>query len=158
MAEAEPPGGSPATPDGNQGGAEQARPVVTRRDFLAGAGIGVAATAVVAGGVTLATRAQTAPVAQTVQTAPGGPAVAVPPAPAPAQQVGPAQPQAQPQPAVPAPAQLPRSMRRVTLDVDGVQREATVDVRESLWTTMSRQWGISGTNLDRKSTRLNSSH
>src|ERR1051326_8964385 len=150
MAEAEPPRGfrKPATPESSQGGAEQARPVVTRRDFLAGAGIGVAATAVVAGGGSLATRAQTTPVAQTVQPAPGGPAVAVPPAPAAAPQVAPlAQPQAQPQAAAPAPAQLPRSMRRVTVDVDGVKREATVDVRESLWTTMSRQWGISGTNL-----------
>jgi aerobic-type carbon monoxide dehydrogenase small subunit (CoxS/CutS family)/copper chaperone CopZ len=38
-------------------------------------------------------------------------------------------------------------MRRVTLDLDGAAREVTVDVRESLWTTMSRQLGISGTNL-----------
>jgi aerobic-type carbon monoxide dehydrogenase small subunit (CoxS/CutS family)/copper chaperone CopZ len=38
-------------------------------------------------------------------------------------------------------------MRRVTLDLDGAQREVTVDVRDSLWTTMSRQLGISGTNL-----------
>jgi aerobic-type carbon monoxide dehydrogenase small subunit (CoxS/CutS family) len=38
-------------------------------------------------------------------------------------------------------------MRRVTLDLDGSPREVTVDVRESLWTTMSRQLGISGTNL-----------
>src|SRR5262249_16295510 len=90
----------------------------------------------------------------TVQTAPGGPAVAVPPAPAPA--VAPtAQPQAQPQapqqpqaaPQQPAPGQLPRSMRRVTLNLDGVAKEATVDVRESLWTTMSRQFGLAGTNL-----------
>jgi aerobic-type carbon monoxide dehydrogenase small subunit (CoxS/CutS family) len=146
MAEAEPPEGSAR--DSVPAEAEQARPVVTRRDFLAGAGIGVVATAVVAGGVALATR-QTAPVA--VQTAPGGPAVAVPPAPAQQTQ---AQPQAQAQPQPPAqpqpqaaPSQLPRSMRRVTLDLDGVSREVTVDVRESLWTTMSRQLGISGTNL-----------
>jgi aerobic-type carbon monoxide dehydrogenase small subunit (CoxS/CutS family) len=147
MADAEPPGGSPAMPDDGPGEPEHARPAVTRRDFLAGAGIGVAATAVVAGGVTLATRTQTAPV-QTIQTAPGGPAVVAPAPPAPAPQAA-AQPQAQPaaqtQPA--APQQLPRSMRRVTVNLDGVQREATVDVRESLWTTMSRQWGISGTNL-----------
>ena len=38
-------------------------------------------------------------------------------------------------------------MRRVTLNLDGVARDVTVDVRESLWTTMSRQLGISGANL-----------
>ncbi|HEX8969314.1 MAG TPA: 2Fe-2S iron-sulfur cluster-binding protein [Chloroflexota bacterium] len=146
MADAEPPAGS--TPDGDGGGAERTRPVITRRDFIAGAGIGVAGTAVVAGGIALATRSQTAPVAQTVQTAPGGPAVAVPPAPA--QAAPQAAQQAQPQAPQPAPAtagQLPRTMRRLTLDLDGVQRDVTVDVRESLWTTMSRQLGISGTNL-----------
>ena len=145
MADAEPPAGS--SPDAEGGGLEHARPVITRRDFIAGAGIGVAGTAVVAGGVALVTRGQTAPVAQTVQTAPGGPAVAVPPAPA----VGaPAQVEAQPsaqQPAVPINGQLPRTMRRVTLNLDGVARDVTVDVRESLWTTMSRQLGISGANL-----------
>ncbi len=145
MAEAEPPGSAQSTPDGVEGEHEHARPAVTRRDFLAGAGIGVAATAAVAGGVALATRSQTAPVAQ-VQTAPGGPAVAVPAAPQVAQPAQP-QPQAQVQAQAPAPQQLPRSMRRVSVDLDGVQREVTVDVRESLWTTMSRQWGISGTNL-----------
>src|SRR5712691_6426218 len=111
MADAEPPAGSSSDAEG--GGSERARPVITRRDFIAGAGIGVAGTAVVAGGVAFVTRSQTAPVAQTVQTAPGGPAVAVPPAPAvaPPGQVE-AQPPAQ-QPAVPVKGQLPRTMRRV---------------------------------------------
>jgi aerobic-type carbon monoxide dehydrogenase small subunit (CoxS/CutS family) len=144
MADAEPPAGS--SPDTEGGGLEHARPVITRRDFIAGAGIGVAGTAVIAGGVALVTRGQAVP-AQTVQTAPGGPAVAVPPAPAvaPAAQVQ-AQPPAQ-QPALPVKEQLPRTMRRVTLDLDGAAREVTVDVRESLWTTMSRQLGVSGANL-----------
>jgi aerobic-type carbon monoxide dehydrogenase small subunit (CoxS/CutS family) len=144
MADAEPPAGSSS--DADSGGSERARPVITRRDFIAGAGIGVAGTAVVAGGVALVTRGQTAPVAQTVQTAPGGPAVAVPPAPGVAP---PAQVQTQPaqQPSLPIKEQLPRTMRRVTLDLDGASREVTVDVRESLWTTMSRQLGISGANL-----------
>src|SRR5947209_3828122 len=146
MANAEPPAGS--SPDAEGGGSEHARPVITRRDFIAGAGIGVAGTAVVAGGVALVTRGQTAPVAQTVQTAPGGPAVAVPPVPgvAPPVQVQ-AQPPTQQPAVVPVKEQLPRTMRRVTLDLDGAAREVTVDVRESLWTTMSRQLGISGTNL-----------
>ena len=38
-------------------------------------------------------------------------------------------------------------MRRVSLNLDGATREVTVDVRESLWTTMSRQFGLSGSNL-----------
>jgi len=103
---------------------------------------------VVAGGVALVTRGQTAPVAQTVQTAPGGPAVAVPPAPgvAPPAQIQ-AQPPAQQPAVIPVKEQLPRTMRRVTLDLDGAAREVTVDVRESLWTTMSRQLGVSGANL-----------
>jgi aerobic-type carbon monoxide dehydrogenase small subunit (CoxS/CutS family)/copper chaperone CopZ len=95
--------------------------------------------------VAVVTRGQPAPVPQTVQTAPGAPAVAVAPAPpavapgqaapaAPVQQAGAAKP-------------LPRTMRRVTLNLDGAQREVTVDVRESLWTTMSRQLGVSGSNL-----------
>src|ERR1700716_1542450 len=74
---------------------EHARPVVTRRDFIAGAGIGVAATAIVGGGIAVATRqgVQTVPAPQSVvQTGPGGAAVA--PAPAPAPGVA-----AQPQPA-----------------------------------------------------------
>jgi len=87
-------------------------------------------------------------VAQTVQTAPGGPAIAVPPAPgvAPPAQIQ-AQPPAQQPAVIPVKEQLPRTMRRVTLDLDGAAREVTVDVRESLWTTMSRQLGVSGANL-----------
>src|SRR6266508_2955037 len=128
---------------------EQVKPVVTRRDFIAGAGLGVAATAIVAGGVTVATRQNTATAPQVVQTAPGGPAVAVPPAAAPA--TAPQQ-QAQPQAQAPAqqPAQvgaLPRHMRRVTLNIDGVSREVVVDVRESLWTTATQKLGLNVTNL-----------
>src|SRR6185312_4656835 len=146
MGDADPSAGSSA--DAERDASEHARPVVTRRDFIAGAGIGVAATAVVVGGVAVVTRNQTAP-APVVQTAPGGAAVAVAPPPA-AQQPAPA-PAQQPAPApaqpASAPATLPRTMRRVTLNLDGAAREVTVDVRESLWTTMSRQLGISGTNL-----------
>jgi aerobic-type carbon monoxide dehydrogenase small subunit (CoxS/CutS family) len=147
MADADPSAGSSA--DAERDATERARPVVTRRDFIAGAGIGVAATAIVAGGVGVATRGQPAPTTQVVQTAPGGAAVAVaPPAaqqPAQAQQPAPAQQLAPAQQA--APQSLPRTMRRVTINLDGVARDVTVDVRESLWTTMSRQLGISGTNL-----------
>jgi len=149
MAEPEPSAGSSA--DAERDANEHARPVVTRRDFIAGAGIGVAATAVVVGGVAVV-RNQSVTAPQVVQTAPGGAAVAVAPPPAGQQQPAPA-PAQQPAPAQALPVQpaaaqtLPRTMRRVTLNLDGVSREVTVDVRDSLWTTMSRQLGISGTNL-----------
>src|SRR5260370_9541255 len=60
-------------------GSEQLRPVVTRREFMAGAGAGLAVGAVVVGGIAVATRpsAQTQPSA--VVTAPGGPAVVAQP-------------------------------------------------------------------------------
>src|SRR6266568_7403511 len=60
-------------------GSEQLRPVVTRREFMAGAGAGLAVGAVVAGGIAVATRpaAQTQPT--TVVTAPGAPAVVAQP-------------------------------------------------------------------------------
>src|SRR5438445_11437944 len=78
---------------------EHARPVVTRRDFIAGAGLGVAATAIVAGGVAVATRqgTQTVPAPQPVaQVAPGGAVVAPAPAPGVAAQPPPAAPSAAP--------------------------------------------------------------
>jgi len=124
---------------------EHARPVVTRRDFIAGAGVGVAATAIVAGGVTVATRqgVQTVPAPQPVaQTGAGGAVVAPAPAPGVA-----AQPQAVAQPATPAAGALPQHMRRVTLDIDGAQHNVVVDVRESLWTTTSQKLGLNVTNL-----------
>jgi carbon-monoxide dehydrogenase small subunit len=124
---------------------EHARPVVTRRDFIAGAGLGVAATAIVAGGVAVATRqgVQTVPAPQTVaQTAPGGAVVAPAPAPGVA---------AQPQPAAQAPAPaagaLPKNMRRVSLNIDGTQHDVVVDVRESLWATTSQKLGLNVINL-----------
>jgi aerobic-type carbon monoxide dehydrogenase small subunit (CoxS/CutS family) len=61
-------------------------------------------------------------------------------APAPAQQ----QPQAQPAAAKPT---LPLSMRTVELNIDGVPRTVTVDVRESLWEAMVFHLGMSSANL-----------
>ena len=37
---------------------------------------------------------------------------------------------------------LPLSMRRVTLNIDGVDHEAVVDVRESLWEVMTHRLGL----------------
>ena len=123
---------------------EHLRPVVTRREFMAGAGAGLAVGAVVAGGIAVATRpaAQTQPT--TVVTAPGAPAavVAQPAAPAPAQTQSQTQPQPQQQQGA-----LPLSMRRVDLDIDGVSRTVVVDVRESLWEAMTFRLNLSSANL-----------
>jgi aerobic-type carbon monoxide dehydrogenase small subunit (CoxS/CutS family) len=147
MPEQDVPAGEPTQPVGSEPTEEQARPVVTRRDFIAGAGLGVAATAIVAGGVAVATRqgVQTVPAPQpVVQTGPGPAVVAPPPAPAPGVV-------AQPQPAAqPAPATagtLPQHMRRVTLDIDGRKHEVVVDVRETLWATTSQKLGLNVINL-----------
>lgn len=139
-------GEQPTKPVGPEPADESARPVVTRRDFIAGAGLGVAATAIVAGGVAVATRqgVQTVPAAAPVaQTVPGGAVVA--PAPAPGVAAQP-QPAAQPAPAATTGA-LPQHMRRVTLDIDGAKHEVVVDVRESLWATTSQKLGLNVANL-----------
>jgi aerobic-type carbon monoxide dehydrogenase small subunit (CoxS/CutS family) len=122
---------------------EQLRPVVTRREFMAGAGAGLAVGAVVAGGIAVATRpaAQTQPGA--VVTQPGGPAVVAP-------GVAPAQPAAAPAPGQAQPSAtgaLPLSQRRVELNIDGVSRPVTVDVRESLWEAMVFRLNLSSSNL-----------
>lgn len=138
-------GGPPTQPVGAEPAEEHARPVVTRRDFIAGAGLGVAATAIVAGGVAVATRqnVQTAP-QPVAQTGIGG---AVVQAPAPASNVA-TQPQTQAQPqAAPATNALPQHMRRVTLNIDGIDRNVVVDVRESLWATTTQKLGLNGINL-----------
>jgi aerobic-type carbon monoxide dehydrogenase small subunit (CoxS/CutS family) len=136
-------------PNGSPGddSEEVARPVVTRREFMVGAGAGLAVGAVVAGGVAVATRPATQ--AQPVVTAPGAPVavVAQPPA-QPAQPAQPQQVQQQGQPQAQAPASaLPLSQRRVDLTIDGVVRTVTVDVRESLWETMVFKLNLSSSNL-----------
>ena len=42
---------------------------------------------------------------------------------------------------------IPATMRRVSLLIDGVQRDAIVDNRESLWETMNFQFGLQNSNL-----------
>jgi aerobic-type carbon monoxide dehydrogenase small subunit (CoxS/CutS family) len=144
-----PEGSGPEAPepsDVEPNSGEQIRPLATRRDFLVGAGAGAVVVGVVAGAGIAVTRSNVQP-AQTVQTAPGQPAVAV--APPPQVQTQPqatAQPQAQAQ-AAPAPTQLPPTMRKVTLNIDGAAHEVTVDVRDSLWETMTRNLAMSSSNL-----------
>jgi len=94
---------------------------VSRRGFLVGAGTGVAATAVAAAGAT----------------------VQKPPPAAKAQQD-----QAGRSPASTAPSTaLPASMRRVRLNINGIDHDLTVDVRENLWETMTYKLGLSGSTL-----------
>lgn len=137
---------SPEPSDVDSGSGEQIRPLATRRDFLVGAGAGAVVVGVVAGGAVAVTRGNTQPVT-TVQTVPGQPAVAVAPAPqtqAQPQATAQAQPGAQ---TLAAPKLLPPSMRTVTLNIDSVPHEVTVDVRESLWETMTRSLSMSASNL-----------
>jgi len=131
---------------------ENLRPVVTRREFIAGAGAGVAVGAVVAGGIAIATRPATTTQPTAVVTQPGGPAVVAPgAAPAvgqPAATQAPAQPQGQAQGQAQAlAAALPLSQRRVELNIDGVTHPVVIDVRESLWETMIYKLGMSSSNL-----------
>jgi len=139
-----PSGPEPSEVESNSG--EHIRPLATRRDFLVGAGAGAVAVGVVAGAGIAVTRGGTQQaVAPAVQTGPGGPAVAVPPAPA-AQPATTTQSQPQ-QSAQPAATQLPPTMRRVSLDIDGVKHDVTVDVRDSLWETMTRNLSMASSNL-----------
>jgi hypothetical protein len=125
-----PEGTSPARSEPtNSTTGEQLRPLATRRDFLVGAGAGAVAVGVVAGAGVAITRGQTAQPAPAVQTAPGGPAVVAPAPPQPAQTAP--QVQTQPQPQAVTTAQLPASMRRVPLLIDGVKHDVTVDVRRA---------------------------
>src|SRR5258708_19773830 len=98
MADNVDPGPAEGTP---QDGSEQLRPVVTRREFIAGAGAGVAVGAVVAGGIAVATRPPVQTQPGTLVTAPGAPPVVAPVAPAPAP--APAAPQGHQQPPQPQP-------------------------------------------------------
>ncbi len=135
--------GPPAEPLGGEEDGERLRPVITRRDFITGAGVGVAATAAVAaGGIAIATRpgqlAATPP--SVVQTGPGAPAVAVaPPATGAAAQVA-----AKPSQST---APLTAAQRRVTLDIDNVKHDLVVDVRDTLWETLTYDLGQASANL-----------
>jgi aerobic-type carbon monoxide dehydrogenase small subunit (CoxS/CutS family) len=146
MSENVDPGPSTDTPDEES---EHVRPVVTRREFIAGAGAGVAVGAVVAGGIAVATRPAVQSQPSAVVTAPGRPAVVAPAAPA-APATGQATPATAPASAGQSQVQkasLPLSMRRVELNIDGVARSVTVDVRESLWEAMIFRLNLSSSNL-----------
>ncbi len=103
-------------------GPEEKQGEVTRRDFLVGAGGGIAATAAAAAG----TAAQRPPATTPAATADRAARAAAP---------------------LPAASTLPASKRRVKLNIDGIEHDLVVDVRESLWETIIYQLGRAGTNL-----------
>ncbi|GAC1312906.1 MAG: hypothetical protein NVSMB2_00070 [Chloroflexota bacterium] len=81
-----------------------------------------------------------------MQTGPGGPAVSVPAPISPSGTSSQTSTQTQTQPQGGA-GQLPATHRRVTLNIDGVDRSLTVDVRDSLWETMVRDLRMASSNL-----------
>ena len=114
---------APEEKEAGPGKAEQARPAITRRDFLIRGNAGAVAVGVMTGAGFAATLV---PEPQTARPA-------TPAAPA----------------AKPAPGSTPNpiTMRKVTLDIDGRKHDVTVDVRDSLWETMNYQLGQSNCNL-----------
>jgi len=106
---------------------EEAPLTVSRRDFLIGAGAGVVVTGAAAGGY-IALRAKE-------------------PAPVQVTQEGEAAPSQQQQEAATAEgavdtSELPASLRAVTLTIDRQSYDVVVDVRESLWETMTNTLGL----------------
>ena len=100
---------------------ESGAPVtVSRRDFLVGAGAGVVATGAIAAGV-IALRPAAEPIIQEVIKEVQVPGETI------VQTVGPT---------------LPASMRAVSMNIDGKAYNVVVDVRESLWDTMTHNLGL----------------
>lgn len=102
---------------------------ISRRDFLVGAGAGVVATGAAAAGYTALQQPQIVEVVKEV-------VVEVPVASAPTTSGE----------TVTAPvSSLPASLRAVTLSIDGQDYELVVDVRESLWDTVTHKLGMRDT-------------
>lgn len=91
---------------------------ISRRDFLVGAGAGVVVTGAAAAAIVGLQEPKTVEVIKEVPVA----------APAPETET--------------EVAALPATMRSVTLNIDGVSHEVVVDVRESLWETMTKKLGL----------------
>jgi aerobic-type carbon monoxide dehydrogenase small subunit (CoxS/CutS family) len=114
---------------------------VSRRDFLIGAGAGVVVTGALAGGyIALTPRQQTPVVEKQAEAAPQEAeqeAEAVPQETAKEEAVA----EAETSPEVMEP-ELPATTRAVTLNIDGKPYDVVVDVRESLWETMTYTLGL----------------
>jgi carbon-monoxide dehydrogenase small subunit len=100
---------------------EQAPMKISRRDFLVGAGAGVVVTGVAAAGYIALQKPETVEVIKEV------PVEVIKEVPGATVSVG---------------ATLPASMRAVTMNIDGKAHEVVVDVRESLWETMTKKLGL----------------
>ena len=100
---------------------EQAPMKISRRDFLVGAGAGVVVTGAAAAGYVALQQPKTVEVIKEV------PVEVIKEVPGEAVAVG---------------TTLPASMRSVTLNIDGRSHEVVVDVRESLWETMTKKLGL----------------
>jgi aerobic-type carbon monoxide dehydrogenase small subunit (CoxS/CutS family) len=111
-------GGTTPTRSDTKSFADRAKATVTRRDFLIGAGAGVATAGVVLGGAAVATKAFQ-PATTTTTSTTGSTNLST----------------------------LPATMRRVELNIDGTKHTVVVDTRESLWETMNFQLGLSNANL-----------
>jgi aerobic-type carbon monoxide dehydrogenase small subunit (CoxS/CutS family) len=107
--------------------AEGAPMKISRRDFLVGAGAGVVVTGAVAAGIVALQEPKTVEVIKEVPVETGtgtgaGPVTVVTDG-------------------------LPASMRAVSLKIDGKTHNVVVDVRESLWDTVSQKLGL-GTSMN----------
>ncbi|HEX9922788.1 MAG TPA: 2Fe-2S iron-sulfur cluster-binding protein [Anaerolineae bacterium] len=103
---------------------EEAPLTVSRRDFLIGAGAGVVVTGAAAGGY-IALRAKEPAPAEVTQAGEAGSSQ-----------------EAAPVAGVSDTTDLPASLRAVTLNIDGQSYDVVVDVRESLWETMTNTMGL----------------
>jgi aerobic-type carbon monoxide dehydrogenase small subunit (CoxS/CutS family) len=109
-----------------EGSEAEAPPMkISRRDFLVGAGAGVVVTGAAAAVIVGLQEPRTVEVIKEVPVE-----VQVPVTEAPVALPG-----------------LPASVRTVTMLIDGVSHEVTVDVRESLWDTMTKRLGL-GTSIN----------
>lgn len=113
---------------------------VSRRDFLIGAGAGVVVTGALVGGYIALTPREQAQVADAPAQAPQAVAQEAEAAPQAAakEEVAVAGAPAQVQEEV----KLPATTRAVTLNIDGKDYDVVVDVRESLWETMTYTLGL----------------
>jgi carbon-monoxide dehydrogenase small subunit len=108
-------------------GSESAPLKISRRDFLVGAGAGVVVTGAAAAGYVAFQPPKTVEV---IKEVPVEVQVPVPAEPG--------------QPVVVGPT-MPATLRAVTMNIDGKSHEVVVDVRESLWETMTKKLGLGGT-------------
>ncbi|MCC6187416.1 MAG: (2Fe-2S)-binding protein [Anaerolineales bacterium] len=108
--------------------ADQAPMKISRRDFLVGAGAGVVVTGAVAAGIVALQEPKTVEVIKEV--------------PVEVIKEVPVTTEGEPVPVTTVGTTLPASMRAVDLKIDGKVHSLVVDVRESLWETMTRKLGM----------------